>query len=180
MSADILWAGADDGPIWVTSDRGAAWTQVDGNLPEGSPVNCVVAEIEASRFDEDTAYVALDGHARDDMQPHLVEVARAGVEGAHVCDLCGADTTIGDLVAAIQQVEPNAQVRIDGEPLPFVSGLDDGALRNLVGDWPRVELDAGVAHTIESFKDLLARGLLSGEDAYRDPLGQGHHAPYDA
>ena len=115
----------------------------------------------------------------------FIRAARAGVAstdfgGAHVCDLCGADTTIGEVVAAIQQVEPNAQVRIDGEPLPFVSGLDDGALRNLVGDWPRVELDAGVAHTIESFKDLLARGLLSGEDVYRDPLGQGHHAPYDA
>jgi nucleoside-diphosphate-sugar epimerase len=121
------------------------------------------------------------------MLQHTVEVAdafiraaRSGVDGAHVCDLCGADTTIGEVVAAIQQVEPDAQVRIDGEPLPFVSGLDDSALRNLVGDWPRVELAAGVAQTIDSFKDLLARGLLSGDDAYRDPLGQGHHAPYDA
>ncbi len=110
----------------------------------------------------------------------FIQAARAGVEGADVFDLCGADTTIDDVVTAIRQAVPDAQVRVDGDPLPFVSGLDDSGLRNLVGDWPRIDLATGVAQTIDSFRDLLDRGLLSGDDAYRDPLGQGHHAPYDA
>ncbi|MDH3738366.1 MAG: NAD(P)-dependent oxidoreductase [Alphaproteobacteria bacterium] len=121
------------------------------------------------------------------MLQHTVEVAdafirtaRSGTDGSYVCDLCGADTTIAEVVAAIEQTVPDANVRIDGDPLPFVSGLDDSALRALVGDWPRVDLATGVAQTIAAFKDLLDRGLLEAGDAYRDPLGKGHHAPYDA
>jgi nucleoside-diphosphate-sugar epimerase len=144
-----------------------------------APTKAMLAAAAGQRF-----AIPFDGPI---MLQHTVEVAdaciraaRADVEGAHVCDLCGADTTIGEVVAMIQQTMPDAQVRIDGDPLPFVSGLDDSELRGLVGDWPRVDLSTGVAQTIESFRDLLVRGLLSGDDAYRDPLGQGHHAPYDA
>ncbi|MFT5181066.1 MAG: nucleoside-diphosphate-sugar epimerase [Alphaproteobacteria bacterium] len=144
-----------------------------------APTKAMLAAAAGQRF-----AIPFDGPI---MLQHTVEVAdafiraaRAGVDGAHVCDLCGADTTIAEVVAAIGQAAPDAQVRIDGDPLPFVSGLDDGALRNLVGDWPRVDLATGVAQTIGAFKDLLARGLLDGGDAYRDPLGKGHHDPYDA
>lgn len=144
-----------------------------------APTKAMLAAAAGQRF-----VIPFDGPI---MLQHTVEVAdvfirtaRAGIEGAHVCDLCGADTTISEVVAVIGQTVPNAQVRIDGDPLPFVSGLDDGALRNLVGDWPRVDLATGVEQTIGAFKDLLARGLLDNDDAYRDPLGKGHHDPYDA
>jgi len=76
--ADLIWAGADDGPIWITRDQGDDWTQVDPNLPEGAPENCVVAEIEPSRFEAETAYVALDCHARDDLRPYLYRTADLG------------------------------------------------------------------------------------------------------
>ena len=144
-----------------------------------APTKAMLAAAAGQRF-----AIPFDGPI---MLQHTVEVAdafirtaRAGADGAHVCDLCGADTTIGEVVAAIQQAAPDARVHIDGDPLPFVSGLDDSALRKLVGDWPRIDLAAGVDQTIETFKDLLARGLLSGDDAYRDPMGQGRHAAYDA
>jgi nucleoside-diphosphate-sugar epimerase len=149
-----------------------------------APTKAMLAAASGQRF-----AIPFDGPI---MLQHTVEVAdafiraaRAGIAstefgGAHVCDLCGADTTIGEVVAAIGAVAPEAQIRIDGDPLPFVSGLDDSDLRGLVGDWPRIDLASGVARTIDAFKDLLARGLLETGDAYRDPLGQGHHAPYDA
>lgn len=76
--ADMLWAGADDGPIWLTRNGGASWTQVDTNLPDGAPNNCVVAEIEASSFYPETAYVALDCHARDDLRPYLYGTSDGG------------------------------------------------------------------------------------------------------
>ncbi|NKB49356.1 MAG: NAD-dependent epimerase/dehydratase family protein [Alphaproteobacteria bacterium] len=144
-----------------------------------APTKAMLAAAGGQRFT-----VPFDGPI---MLQHTVEVAdafirtaRAGVDGVHVCDLCGADTTIAEVIAAISQVAPEAQMRIDGDPLPFVSGLDDSALRALVGDWPRIGLATGVAQSIASFKDLLARGLLENADAYRDPLGKGHHEPYDA
>lgn len=144
-----------------------------------APTKAMLAAASGRRFT-----IPFDGAI---MLQHTVEVAdafiraaRVDVEGAHVFDLCGADTSIGDVVAAIGRVAPHAEIHIDGDPLPFASGLDDGALRELVGDWPRIGLDEGVARTIGAFKDLLACGLLSPDDAYRDPLGLGHHAAYDA
>tara|TARA_Y100000994_G_C15683783_1_gene438828 strand:- start:565 stop:1542 length:978 start_codon:yes stop_codon:yes gene_type:complete len=121
------------------------------------------------------------------MLQHAIEVADAfirsvqsGADGAHVFDLCGADTTISDVVKEIKSCVPEAQVQIKDEILPFVSGLDDRELRNLVGDWPSISLSDGVSQSINSFKNLLSNKLLSYDDVYLDPLGVGHYDLYDS
>jgi len=78
LNADVLWAGADDGPIHVTRDGGATWTDVSRNFPEGAPTLGVVAEIEPSRYAEGSAYVAYDLHKRDDERPYLYKTADFG------------------------------------------------------------------------------------------------------
>ncbi|MFQ5742823.1 MAG: hypothetical protein ACE5HV_04455 [Acidobacteriota bacterium] len=78
LDEQMLWAGADDGPIWVTTDVGQHWRRVDTNFPPGSPTRCVVAEIEASRFDKRRAYVAYDCHKLDDIRPYLFETEDGG------------------------------------------------------------------------------------------------------
>ena len=121
------------------------------------------------------------------MLQHTIEVADAfirsaqsGADGAHVFDLSGADTTIAEVVEEIKGCVPEAEVTIKGEKLPFVSGLDDSELRNLVGDWPSISLSEGVSQSINSFKNLLSNKLLSYDDVYRDPLGGGHYDLYDS
>ena len=121
------------------------------------------------------------------MLQHAIEVADAfirsvqsGADGAHVFDLCGADTTISEVVKEIKSCVPEAQVQIKDEILPFVSGLDDRELRNLVGDWPSISLSDGVSQSINSFKNLLSNKLLSYDDVYLDPLGVGHYDLYDS
>ncbi|MDH5198186.1 MAG: hypothetical protein OEY20_13165, partial [Gemmatimonadota bacterium] len=76
--ANVLWTGADDGPIHVTTDGGATWTEVSRNFPRGAPTLGVVAEIEASRYDRNTAYVAYDLHKRDDTSPYLYKTTDLG------------------------------------------------------------------------------------------------------
>ncbi|MFN2492451.1 MAG: hypothetical protein ABR501_06160, partial [Pyrinomonadaceae bacterium] len=71
LDANVIWTGADDGPIHVTRDGGASWTNVTENFPNGAPTYAVVGEIEASRFDQGTAYVVYDAHTREDHQPYL-------------------------------------------------------------------------------------------------------------
>jgi photosystem II stability/assembly factor-like uncharacterized protein len=51
----VLWAGTDDGYIWITRDGGANWTNV---TPRGIGDFARISIIDASRFDEGTAYVA--------------------------------------------------------------------------------------------------------------------------
>jgi hypothetical protein len=71
LDAKIIWTGADDGPIYVTRNGGSSWINVTENFPSGAPTYAVVGEIEASRFDKGTAYIAYDAHTREDHKPYL-------------------------------------------------------------------------------------------------------------
>lgn len=69
---EVLWAGTDDGNLWVTRDGGEKWTNVYDKLKAaGLPGPRWVATIEASRTVEGRAYVCLDAHRSDDDKPYL-------------------------------------------------------------------------------------------------------------
>jgi len=56
-----LWAGTNDGKLWVTRDGGGEWTDLTDNLPE-LPTFATISSIEVSRHAPGKAYVAVDGH----------------------------------------------------------------------------------------------------------------------
>jgi S1-C subfamily serine protease/photosystem II stability/assembly factor-like uncharacterized protein len=66
---DLLYAGTDDGYLWITRDGGAKWTNITDKV--GLPGPRWVASIEASRYVEGRAYVAFDGHRSDDDAPYV-------------------------------------------------------------------------------------------------------------
>jgi photosystem II stability/assembly factor-like uncharacterized protein len=68
-NADVLWAGTDDGNLWVTRDGGAKWDNVAARV--GLPKPSCVSTIETSRFKEGRAYVAFDAHRSDDDEPYI-------------------------------------------------------------------------------------------------------------
>jgi photosystem II stability/assembly factor-like uncharacterized protein len=68
-NADVLWAGTDDGFLWVKRDGGAHWTNVTDKV--GLPGPRWVASIEPSHFVEGRAYVAFDAHRSNDDEPYV-------------------------------------------------------------------------------------------------------------
>ncbi len=70
-NANVLYAGTDDGGLWVTRNGGFEWKNITANL--GIPAPRWVATIEASRFEDGRVFVALDGHRSDDDEPYLFE-----------------------------------------------------------------------------------------------------------
>ena len=71
-TADVVWAGTDDGYVWVTKDGGANWSNVTENLTAaGLPGNFWVASLEASREKDGPCYVVFDAHRSDDDKPYL-------------------------------------------------------------------------------------------------------------
>ena len=68
LSVDKLWAGTDDGLIWVTSDGGKNWKNV--TPPQLQPW-WKVSIMDAGHFDTQTAYAAINTLRLDDMRPHL-------------------------------------------------------------------------------------------------------------
>jgi photosystem II stability/assembly factor-like uncharacterized protein len=65
---NVIWAGSDDGLIHVTRDGGATWTNV---TPKDMPDFGRVSQIDASPFDDGTAYVAVKRPLLNDIAPYI-------------------------------------------------------------------------------------------------------------
>jgi photosystem II stability/assembly factor-like uncharacterized protein len=76
-NGQVIWVGTDDGNVQLTRDGAKTWTNLVGNVA-GVPKNPWVSWVEASRFDEGTAYVAFDRHTYGDMKPYLYKTSDYG------------------------------------------------------------------------------------------------------
>ncbi len=70
-----IWAGTDDGLIWLTRDEGQHWANV---TPKALTPWSKVGIIEASHFDANTAYAAIDRHRLNDYKPYIYVTHDAG------------------------------------------------------------------------------------------------------
>src|SRR5262249_12516503 len=69
---DIVWAGTDDGGVWVTKDGCKTWTNVSDKFKAaGLPGPRWVSTIEASRYADGRCYVAFDAHRSNDDNPYV-------------------------------------------------------------------------------------------------------------
>ncbi|HKG94452.1 MAG TPA: hypothetical protein VKA84_21240 [Gemmatimonadaceae bacterium] len=66
----ILWAGTDDGNVWVTHNDGGAWEDVTARFP-GVPKGTYVTRVTPSAFDTAAVYVTFDGHRTGDFKPYV-------------------------------------------------------------------------------------------------------------
>ncbi len=79
LKPGLLYAGTDDGNVWVTPNDGATWTQIDWKKFPGLPSNEVyVSRIEPSHFDTLTWYISFDNHRNNDFTPYLYATADGG------------------------------------------------------------------------------------------------------
>jgi photosystem II stability/assembly factor-like uncharacterized protein len=76
-NGQIIWVGTDDGNLQITRDGAKTWTNVVANVP-GLAKNSWVSTIEASRFDEGTAYATFDRHTFGDMNPYAYKTSDYG------------------------------------------------------------------------------------------------------
>jgi hypothetical protein len=68
LRAATIWVGTDDGLIHITKDDGKNWSNV--TPPELTPWSKVVM-IDASHFDVNEAYAAIDRHRLEDNEPYI-------------------------------------------------------------------------------------------------------------
>ena len=70
-----LWAGTDDGLIWITRDGGKNWSNI--TPPELTPWS-KITQIEASHFDDNTAYASVSRFRVDDLRPYIYRTRDGG------------------------------------------------------------------------------------------------------
>ena len=76
-NGQLIWVGTDDGNLQITRDGAKTWTNVVANVPRLDK-NSWVSTIEASRFDEATAYATFDRHTFGDMKPYVYKTTDYG------------------------------------------------------------------------------------------------------
>ena len=79
---NTLWAGTDDGLVHITKDGGKNWKDITPVTPSGEKNNywlwSKISMIEASHFDVNTAYIAVNRIRNDDMRPHIMRTRDGG------------------------------------------------------------------------------------------------------
>ena len=75
QNVNTLWAGTDDGLIWITRDGGQNWTNI--TPPDLTPWS-KVTQIEASHFDDQTAYASVSRFRLDDLHPYIYRTHDGG------------------------------------------------------------------------------------------------------
>jgi len=83
--AGVIWAGSNDGLVHVTRDGGGTWTDVTGNIPKLPPW-AKISNIEPSHFDAATAYVSVDLHELDDLDPYIYKTTDYGRSWKKISD----------------------------------------------------------------------------------------------
>jgi photosystem II stability/assembly factor-like uncharacterized protein len=74
-TTQTIWAGTDDGLVWITRDAGAHWRNI---TPPGISAWSKIAQIDASRFDDNTAYVAVNRMRIDDLHAYAFRTHDGG------------------------------------------------------------------------------------------------------
>ncbi|MEJ2010364.1 MAG: glycoside hydrolase [Acidobacteriota bacterium] len=74
-NVNTIWAGTDDGLIWVTHDGGKNWKNV---TPPGIAQWSKVTQLVASHFDDETAYASVSAFRIDNMRPYIYRTHDGG------------------------------------------------------------------------------------------------------
>ncbi len=75
LDINRIWAGTDDGLLWLTTDGGANWTNV---TPPTLTAWEKVSILEASHTDPNTAYAAINTLRLDDLRPKILRTRDGG------------------------------------------------------------------------------------------------------
>jgi photosystem II stability/assembly factor-like uncharacterized protein len=75
VRAPLIWIGTDDGYVHLTPDDGKTWQNV---TPRELTAWSKVVMIEASHFDANEAYAAVDRHRLEDNEPYIYRTKDSG------------------------------------------------------------------------------------------------------
>ena len=140
-SADVFWAGTDDGVVRMTRDGGRTWSDVTARIT-GFPTDAFVSEVVPSRVDAGTAYVTVDNHRNNDYAPYIWVTTDFGATFGRL------DAGLrGEVVKTLTEDTRNADVLYIGTETGIFLTLDRGAnWRRLKANLPTVRVDEITIH----------------------------------
>ncbi len=114
-----IWAGTDDGLIHLTRDGGKTWRNV---TPPDLTAWSKVSLMEASHFDNDTAYAAVNRFRLDDLKPHVYRTHDGGKTWKQIVAGIPAD----EVVNAVREDPKRKGLLYAGTEKAVYFSTDDG------------------------------------------------------
>jgi photosystem II stability/assembly factor-like uncharacterized protein len=141
VKAREIWAGTDDGLVWLTRDEGAHWQDV---TPHELTPWSKVGIIDASHFDSETAYIAVDRHRLDDNRPYIYRTR----DGGRHWRLINAGLPATQWVNVVREDPKQKGLLYAGTEWAVYVSFDDG------DHWQSLQLDLPAA----SMRDIVFGG----------------------
>jgi photosystem II stability/assembly factor-like uncharacterized protein len=152
LRAPMIWVGTDDGLIHVTKDDGKTWQNV--TPPELTPWSKVVM-MDASHFDVNEAYAAIDRHRLEDYEPHIYRTRDGGKSWQKITNGLPA----GVYMQTVKEDHQRKGLLFAGTELGVFVSFDDG------DHWQSLQLNLPAC----SMRDL----VIHGDDLIVGTHGRG-------
>lgn len=141
IDVNLIWAGTDDGLIHRTTDGGKTWSDV---TPKQLKPWMKVSIIDASHFDKNMAYAAINTLRLDDLHPHIYRTRDGGANWTEITN-------------GIPENENTDVVREDPERKGLLFAGTERAVHVSFDDgehWQSLRLNMGAT----SIRDLIIKG----------------------
>jgi photosystem II stability/assembly factor-like uncharacterized protein len=120
----MLFAGTDDGRVWITRNDGGDWTELTDRF-SGVPANSYVSRIEPSHFDTERFYVTFDNHRTNDFTPYVYVTDNGG--GSFRSIAANLPTGSADFVHVIREDPRNENLLFVGTDVGVYVSSDRGS-----------------------------------------------------
>jgi photosystem II stability/assembly factor-like uncharacterized protein len=128
LQRGMIFAGTDDGRVWITRDDGGEWTELTDRF-DGVPQGTYVSRIEPSHFDTERFYVTFDNHRTNDFTPYVYATDDGGRNFRSI--VSNLPTGSVDFVHVIREDTRNENLLFVGTDVGAYVSTDRG------GSWQR-------------------------------------------
>jgi photosystem II stability/assembly factor-like uncharacterized protein len=118
-NVNTIWTGSDDGVINLTRDGGKTWTNV---TPAALTPWSKVSLMEASHFDDESAYAAINRFKLDDLHPHIYRTHNGGKSWKEIVNGIPGD----EVVNSVREDPVRRGLLFAGTERAAYFSLDDG------------------------------------------------------
>jgi photosystem II stability/assembly factor-like uncharacterized protein len=122
----LLYAGTDDGNVWVSNNDGGTWEEVSTRIPGLPRRDIYVENIEPSHFDPQTFYVVFDNHRWNDFTPYVYVTNDGGKSFRSIAANLPKDSP-ADYARVIREDPYNRDLLFVGTSLSVYASIDRGA-----------------------------------------------------